>query len=75
MFVVHHDNALTISDRRKGIADGIERNGIVRGFKGTGVQELGRRLMTSLLISVRSAVGWLVQWQATQRRRLKPWQR
>jgi hypothetical protein len=75
LFVVHHDNALPITDRRKGVADGIERDGFVRGVEGTGIQEPGRREMTSLLISVRSTVGWLVQWQARQRRRLKRWQR
>ncbi|AHF63642.1 hypothetical protein Syncc8109_1275 [Synechococcus sp. WH 8109] len=75
MFVVHHDNALPIADRRKGVADGIKRDGFVRGVKGTGVQEPGRRVMASLLVSVRSIVGWLVQWQAGQRRQLKRWQR
>ena len=75
LFVVHHDNAFPIADRRQGVADGIKRDRFVRGVKGTGVQEPGRREMTSLLISVRSTVGWLVQWQAGQRRRLKRWQR
>ncbi|QNJ00249.1 hypothetical protein SynA1562_01418 [Synechococcus sp. A15-62] len=75
MFVVHHDNAFPTANRRQRVADGIKCDGFIRGVKGTGVQEPGRWEMPSLLISVRSIVGWLVQWQAGQRRRLKRWQR